>query len=80
MMMRRIMRAMGRALCLALGLAALAGCAPVTTPTGVPTIAVQAPAGSPVARHGALHVAGGRVVDSHGQPVTLRGMSLFWSQ
>lgn len=76
MMMRRIMRAMG----LALGLAALASCAPVTAPTGTPATIVQAPAGSPVARHGALHVAGGRVVDSHGQPVTLRGMSLFWSQ
>lgn len=59
---------------------AMAGCAPVAAPAGPAVTAVQAPAGSPVARHGALRVADGRVVDSHGQPVTLRGMSLFWSQ
>ena len=40
----------------------------------------EAPAGSPVARHGGLSIRGGKVVDQHGQPVTLRGMSLFWSQ
>ncbi|HKP60977.1 MAG TPA: glycoside hydrolase family 5 protein, partial [Polyangiales bacterium] len=34
----------------------------------------------PVGRHGALHVAGNRIVDALGQPVQLRGMSLFWSQ
>ena len=34
----------------------------------------------PVAQHGALHVMGNRVVDAAGQPVQLRGMSLFWSQ
>jgi endoglucanase len=39
-----------------------------------------APPGSPVAWHGALAVSGGRIVDAHGAPVTLRGMSLFWSQ
>ena len=39
-----------------------------------------APAGSPVACHGALSVADGRIVGEHGEPVTLRGMSLFWSQ
>jgi endoglucanase len=33
-----------------------------------------------VVKHGALHVAGGRVVDSAQKPVQLRGMSLFWSQ
>ena len=44
--------------------------APVTT----------APEGSPVARHGALSVRGGKIVGAHGEPVTLRGMSLFWSQ
>lgn len=38
------------------------------------------PAGSPVACHGALSVRDGRIVGAHGQPVTLRGMSLFWSQ
>lgn len=42
--------------------------------------ALAAPDGSPVAKHGALSVANGRVVDQRGQPVTLRGMSLFWSQ
>jgi len=39
-----------------------------------------APEGSPVARHGALSVQNGQIVDVHGEPVTLRGMSLFWSQ
>ena len=53
---------------------ALAGC---TAPTAA---AEQAPAGSPVACHGALAVDDGRIVGAHGEPVTLRGMSLFWSQ
>jgi endoglucanase len=44
-----------------------------------PTLA-QAPEGSPVACHGALSVSEGRIVGEHGEPVTLRGMSLFWSQ
>ncbi|RZJ46890.1 MAG: glycoside hydrolase family 5 protein [Brevundimonas sp.] len=44
------------------------------TPTGA------ALAETPVERHGQLRVENGRVVDQHGQPVTLRGMSLFWSQ
>ena len=35
---------------------------------------------TPVERHGQLRVENGRVVDQHGEPVTLRGMSLFWSQ
>lgn len=39
-----------------------------------------ASAETPVERHGQLRVENGRVVDQHGQPVTLRGMSLFWSQ
>jgi len=39
-----------------------------------------APQGSPVACHGALAVREGRIVGAHGEPVTLRGMSLFWSQ
>src|SRR6478752_6954874 len=38
------------------------------------------PAASPVACHGALSVKDGRIVAAHGEPVTLRGMSLFWSQ
>jgi endoglucanase len=33
-----------------------------------------------VGEHGALHVKGNRVVDRSGQPIQLRGMSLFWSQ
>jgi endoglucanase len=33
-----------------------------------------------VAKHGALHVEGNKVLDSHNQPVTLRGMALYWSQ
>jgi len=33
-----------------------------------------------VGEHGALRVSGNRVVDAHGQPIQLRGMSLFWSQ
>ena len=67
-------------LTIALGAALLAACVPAAPLAEAPAATVQAPAGSPVARHGALHVANGRVVDSHGQPVTLRGMSLFWSQ
>lgn len=35
---------------------------------------------TPVERHGQLRVENGRIVDRRGEPVTLRGMSLFWSQ
>ncbi len=49
-------------------------------PQFAPFAAVDAPLGTPVARHGALAISGNRVMDEHGQPVTLRGMSLFWSQ
>jgi endoglucanase len=42
--------------------------------------AAEAPTGTPVACHGALAVKDGRIVGAHGEPVTLRGMSLFWSQ
>jgi endoglucanase len=35
---------------------------------------------TPVERHGALRVEGARVLDQRGDPVVLRGMSLFWSQ
>lgn len=38
------------------------------------------PAGTPVATHGALRVAGTKIVDAQGSPIALRGMSLFWSQ
>jgi endoglucanase len=55
----------------------LAACA--NAPRAAPLAAV-APPGSPVAEHGALSVQGGQVVDAHGRPVTLRGMSLVWSQ
>jgi endoglucanase len=33
-----------------------------------------------VAEHGALKVQGNKIVDSKGQPITLRGMALYWSQ
>lgn len=33
-----------------------------------------------VEQHGALKVQGNRIVDSKGQPITLRGMALYWSQ
>lgn len=36
--------------------------------------------GSIVEKHGFLKVAGNKVVDQFGEPVRLRGMSLFWSQ
>lgn len=39
-----------------------------------------AEATSIVERHGRLQVIGNRVVDAKGTPITLRGMSLFWSQ
>lgn len=45
-------------------------------------LGVSAPvlAETPVERHGQLSVRGNKVVDKNGQPVMLRGMSLFWSQ
>ncbi|KRA80590.1 glycoside hydrolase family 5 protein [Altererythrobacter sp. Root672] len=42
--------------------------------------AAAQPAGSPVANHGALSVKDGQIVDQHGEPFVMRGMSLFWSQ
>ncbi|CAE8612727.1 unnamed protein product [Polarella glacialis] len=44
------------------------------------TSGYEAPEGSVVAKHGQLRVQGNSMVDEHGQPVRLRGMSLFWSQ
>jgi endoglucanase len=41
--------------------------------------APTAPAGL-VGRHGRLRLRGSKVVDAHGQAITLRGSSLFWSQ
>jgi endoglucanase len=35
---------------------------------------------TPVERHGLLRAKGNRIVDQHGEPVVLRGMSLFWAQ
>lgn len=35
---------------------------------------------SPVEAHGFLKVVGNKVTDESGEPVQLRGMSLFWSQ
>ena len=66
--------------CLALvACAGLTACASVTAePSRL--IEVRAPVGSPVARHGPLSVRGSKIVDRDGRPVTLRGMSLFWSQ
>lgn len=45
-----------------------------------PAASRAAPEGTPVACHGALSVSNGRIVDAHGAPVALHGMSLFWSQ
>merc|ERR1719461_2344070 len=45
-----------------------------------PTPPSAAPAGSVVATHGTLSVSGNKIVDKNGEPVRLRGMSLFWSQ
>ncbi len=40
----------------------------------------ESDADTPVARHGQLKVDGNRIVDASGEPMQLRGMSLFWSQ
>ena len=48
--------------------------------TTAPPIATHAPPGSPVAENGALGVQRNKIVGEHGEPVTLRGMALFWSQ
>lgn len=42
--------------------------------------AIPAAAETAVERHGQLRVEGNRIVDRNGEPVVLRGMSLFWSQ
>ncbi|HEY0595088.1 glycoside hydrolase family 5 protein [Sphingopyxis sp.] len=41
---------------------------------------VPALAETPVERHGQLRIEGTKLLGAHGKPVTLRGMSLFWSQ
>jgi endoglucanase len=43
-------------------------------------LSVPARAQSFVEQHGALRIEGNKVVDSHGEPITLRGMALYWSQ
>merc|ERR1740139_507296 len=54
---------------------------PLPTPPGPnPGPSPPAPAGSVVEQHGALRVSGNDIVGSHGSPVLLRGMSMFWSQ
>ncbi len=64
---------------LAAGALALSGCAATGTEMQA-SFDGSAPEGSPVALNGALSIADGRLVGEHGDPVTLRGMSLFWSQ
>jgi endoglucanase len=59
---------------------AVAGLLMAASALASPAAAQSAPERSPVACHGALSVSGGQIVDAHGEPVTLRGMSLFWSQ
>jgi endoglucanase len=67
--------------------AAGSGAAPIAGSSGAPAAGSAASQPPPpvastefVAKHGALHVAGGRIVDAALQPLQLRGMSLFWSQ
>ena len=66
---------------------ASAGAISSPSTAGTPSIpannagSVSLPAGSgPVGMHGALRVSGNRIVGASGQPVQLRGMSLFWTQ
>jgi len=54
-------------------------CSASTTAVAAPQQSYLSTTG-PVAKHGALHAAGKHIVDSEGEPVQLRGMSLFWSQ
>lgn len=65
---------------LALGVLAALVCERATAaPPGARPKAAPASV-SAVARHGQLAVRGNRIVDEHGAPVVLRGMSFFWSQ
>ncbi len=52
--------------------------APYVPPPSAPWTQPSGP--TPVERHGKLRVQGNRIVDAHGEPIMLRGMSLFWSQ
>lgn len=48
--------------------------------SGSKALVQQAAAGTPVAKYGLLKVVGNKVCDQNGNPVQLRGMSMFWSQ
>jgi endoglucanase len=58
--------------------AAEAGASDAPPEGGVGT--AGAPPGSPVAQNGSLRAQGNRIVGAQGQPVQLKGMSLYWSQ
>ncbi|MEP7120756.1 MAG: cellulase family glycosylhydrolase [Byssovorax sp.] len=66
---------------LALPALAVLGCVgePVDDSTELPDTLDEALT-SPIAQHGALHIAGSHLQDEHGATVQLKGMSLFWSQ
>ncbi|MCI4645228.1 MAG: glycoside hydrolase family 5 protein [Hyphomonadaceae bacterium] len=67
-------------LCLSALWLAIACEAPQDAQTDIdPFETVTAPEGSPVARHGALSVEGNKIVGTHGAPVSLAGVSFFWS-
>merc|ERR1719205_51092 len=55
------------------------GCGGTGGPRPPPAPVPPAPAGTPVAEHGRLSVAGNNIVGEHGNTVQLRGMSFFWS-
>lgn len=69
------MRLCARAVAAAALLPLLASCATADTP-----LASEGRAQTPVEEHGRLQVAGNRIVGSHGQPVSLAGISFGWSQ
>ena len=53
-----------------------------TTTTAKPTPTPPSPSGTPVQKHGALHISGNHIVDSHGKVFMLQGMSthgIMWS-
>lgn len=55
----------------------LPACTATSSPSG--DGAVTADDNTPVARHGALSTDGNRIVDTTGEPVSLAGVSFFWS-
>ncbi|CAK0898770.1 unnamed protein product [Prorocentrum cordatum] len=54
--------------------------APAPTPAPAPVTGTLVPNVEAVRQHGRLRVQGNKIVGEHGQPVRLRGMSMFWSQ